>query len=256
MESGSGGGSHGERKFFFVHIQKTAGTTLYERLRHHFGPAGVYPDASDGDPVAVAPQLSVDVLLDRWRVRRDAIRVVAGHFPLCTTELLGEPFTTLTVLRDPVERTLSYLRHHRALTPKDRDVSLEAIYGDEFRFRSMVHNQMVKMLALTPEEMTGGMLTTVDFTPAHLERAKQRLGGVDVVGLQEHFETFCDELEHRYGWDLGAPLVANRTGPTDVAPAFRARIAADNALDVELYDHARDLVAHRRREDSAPLAGG
>jgi hypothetical protein len=250
------GEPRGPRRFFFVHIQKTAGTTLYERLRRHFGAAGVYPDASDGDPVAVAPQLSVDVLLDRWAARRDEIEVVAGHFPLCTTELLHESFTTFTVLRDPVERTLSYLRHHRALTPGDQDVPLEAVYGDEFRFRSMVHNQMVKMFSLTVDEMTGGMLTTVDFTPQHLERAKQRLGDVDVVGLQERFEPFCDELERRYGWDLGPPLVANRTAPTDVTSSFRARIAADNALDVELYEHARELVADRRREGSAPLAGG
>ena len=41
--------------------------------------------------------------------------MVTGHFPLCTTELLGGAFTTFTVLRDPVERTLSYLRHHRKI---------------------------------------------------------------------------------------------------------------------------------------------
>lgn len=239
-------GSGQPERFFFVHVQKTGGTALYKRLKHHFGQAGVYPDRSDGDPVTVAPQLSVDVLVDRWPVRSDEVRVVAGHFPLCTTELLGGPFTTLTVLRDPVERTLSYLRHHRTLTPADRDAPLEAIYDDEFRFRSMVHNQMVKMLSLTVGEMTAGMLTTVDFSPARLERAKQRLAAVDAVGLQERFEDFCTELEERFGWDLGAPLFANRTAPIEVSSAFRERIAADNALDVELYEHARELVGSRR----------
>jgi len=31
----------------------------------------------------------------------------------------------------------------------------------------------------------------------------------------------------------------NRTTPVDVTDSFRARIAADNALDVELYEFAR-----------------
>jgi len=101
------------RRFFFVHMQKTGGVSLYMRMRREFGDHAVYPAKSDGDAVGVAPQLMTDVLLRRWAERRDEIRVVTGHFPLCTTELLDAEFTTLTVLRDPVERTLSYLRHHR-----------------------------------------------------------------------------------------------------------------------------------------------
>jgi hypothetical protein len=105
---------------------------------------------------------------------------------------------------------------------------------------------MVKMFALTTDEMTDGMLTAIDFTPAHLERAKQQLETVDVVGLQEDFEGFCEELERQFGWPLGPPFYANRTSPVDVPSSFKARIAADNAMDVELYDFARELVQARR----------
>ena len=38
---------------------------------------------------------------------------------------------------------------------------------------------------------------------------------------------------------------ANRTDGEDASPAFRARIARDNAMDVELYEFARELVAQR-----------
>ena len=81
-------------------------------------------------------------------MRGDEIRVVTGHFPLCTTELLGAQFITLTILRDPVERTLSALRHHREKTPADSERSLEEIYEDPFRFE-LVHNHMVKMFSLS-----------------------------------------------------------------------------------------------------------
>jgi Sulfotransferase family len=233
-------------RFFFVHVQKTGGTALFKRLKRHFGERAVYPDASDGDVVTVAPQLSVDVLVGRWQERRDKIRVVTGHFPLCTAELLEGEFTTLTILREPVARTLSYLRHHRTLTPTDHDKTLESIYDDEFGFQTLVHNHMVKMFSLTPHEMTDGALTPVEFTRAHLDRAKRQLATVDGLGLQERFDEFCEHLTQRFGWRLGGPLHANRTKSVPVSESFRARIAKDNWMDVELYDHARKLYEERR----------
>ena len=177
------------RRFFFLHMQKTGGTSLYLRLPRVVGWEGLYPNESDGDPVAVAPQLSIPVLLERWPQRRHEVRIVAGHFPLCTTELLGEPFRVVTVLREPVERTLSYLRHHRQTTPADRDLPLEAVYEDPFRYEGMVHDHMVKMLGMTADEMTDGLLTRLDLGPEHLARAVERLEQIEVVGTVERYES-------------------------------------------------------------------
>jgi hypothetical protein len=228
-------------RYFFVHVQKTAGTALLRRMKHAFGSQAIYPDDSDGTlPDAV---LVHENLAERFAARRDEIRVITGHFPLCVSEMLGADFRTLTILREPVERTLSYLRHHRVLLTADRHVPLEEIYQDPFRFEGLVHNHMVKMFALTPETMTAGVLTPVTFDRQHLELAKERLATVDVVGVQERFEEFCDELQRRYGWDLGPRMFANRTAPVEVSDEFRDRIAEDNALDVELFEFARDELA-------------
>jgi hypothetical protein len=233
--------TNGAEQFFFVHVQKTAGTALLRRMKHAFGERAIYPDPTDG----VNPDVNLlpEVLQERFAIRGDEIRVITGHFPLCVAELLPADLTTLTILREPIERTLSYLRHHRVLLADDRDVPLEEIYSDPFRFQGLVHNHMVKMFALTPETMTAGVLTAVQFDRTHLELAKQRLATVDVVGVQERFDAFCDELERRFGWDLGPPLFANRTEQVEVSDAFRARIAEDNALDVELFEFARDELA-------------
>lgn len=223
------------QRFFFVHLQKTAGTALWRRLRQQFDPSSVYPGPGDGEPPEAV--LSVEHLVDRWNLRRAEIRIVTGHFPLCTVELLDATFTTLTLLRDPVERTLSYLRHHRE-TSGERERSLEEIYADPLRFE-LLHNHMVKMLSLSRSEMTNGALTHVDFTRERLALAKKRLETVDVVGFQEDFESFCADLTTRFGWDLGPSVFMNRTTPVHVGDALRTRIAEDNAADVELYDFAR-----------------
>jgi hypothetical protein len=227
-------------RVFFVHLQKTAGTALWRRLKQQFAEHEVYPGPGDGElPESV---LSVDHLLKRWNARRDEIHVVTGHFPLCTAELLGARFSTITIVRDPVERTLSHLRHHRETTPADQDTPFEVIYRDPTR-RRLVRNHMVKMLSLTTEEMVDGALTEVDFTPERVERAKRRLSEMDVVGLQERFEDFCAELTRRFGWNLGPPIFMNRTTPVPVPTSFAAEVAADNAADVELYDFARTHCA-------------
>jgi hypothetical protein len=235
--------STADERFFFVHLQKTAGTSLVKRVQAQFPMRAVYPNGSDGDIVACV--ISVEHLLERWAARGDEIRFVSGHFPLCVTELLGGGFRTLTVLRDPLERTLSYLRHHRQRTEADAALSLEAVYDDEFRFHGLVHNHMTKMLSLLPEEMDAGALTRVEFDRERLERAKRRLSEVDAVGLQDDFEAFCDEVSRRFGWRLGEPVRMNVTEPVEPAAELRERILADNAFDVELYEFACELVAGR-----------
>jgi hypothetical protein len=227
------------RRFFFVHMQKTGGVSLYVRMQREFGEEAVYPAKSDGDAVTVAPQLMTDVLLERWAERRDAIRVVAGHFPLCVSELLDCDFATFTVLRDPVERTLSYLRHHRRTSPEDRDRPLEQIYEEPGNFKHFIDNHMVKMLSMRAGEMTDGMMTVLDLDRRRLRRAKRALRRMDAVGLQEDLEGFAERLEGLFGWRLGPPVHENVTEQTRVPPSFRKRIATDNELDMELYEDAR-----------------
>ena len=154
---------------FFVHMQKTAGTALRQGMINHFGKRAVYPTQGVDGTNPTQLVTSTDYLRERLAARGDEIEAITGHFPLCTMELLDGRYTTLTLLREPVERTLSYLRHHRKEEPADRDKSLEEIYEDPFRFNSFVHNHMTKMLSLTPAEMTDGMLT-----PLELDREPPR----------------------------------------------------------------------------------
>lgn len=238
----------GARRFFVAHMQKTAGTTLRDRLRASFTDEQIYPNATDG-PDARVSVISVSHLQERWAARGEQIRLLTGHFPVRTTELLGAPFVTMTVLRHPVERTLSFLRHQaeRRQRGASEDTPLVEIYEDPFRFRHMIQNHMVRTLSLSPEEMLehDGVLTPVPYTPDRLEQAKDALAGLDLFGLQDRFEEFCDELSARYGLDVGTPLRTNTTQSGAVPDGLADRIAEDNALDMALYDYARSLYETR-----------
>ena len=139
------------------------------------------------------------------------------------------------------------------MNPEARDTPLETIYDEVFR-PAFFANHMVKMFSLTAEEIatsvardTWAMVMRIDFTPDRLTRAKEHVERLDVLGLHDAFDDFCCELESRFGWQLGEPLYANRTPAEDVPASLRARIATDNALDLELFEYARELYAARTR---------
>jgi hypothetical protein len=249
------------RRYFVAHMQKTAGTTLRDRLRASFSEDQIYPNGSDGADPRISV-ISVSHLLERWNARGGHIRLLTGHFPVSTVELLGVPFVTMTILRHPVERTLSFLRHQveRHQRGATKDTPLVEIYQDPFRFRHMIQNHMVRTLSLSPEEMMGhdGVLTPVPYTRERLERAKEALAHLDLFGLQDRFDEFCDELGERYGLALTGPVRSNTTEPTTVPDGLADRIAKDNALDMELYSFAQDLYEerHPRTEPAAPADRG
>ncbi len=233
-------------RYFVVHLQKTAGTTLRDRFRATFPDAAIYPNASDG-PDKRLSVISLAHLLERWNARRDEIRLVAGHFSVSTVELLDADFVTLSILREPVDRTLSYLRHQKRLNRDDRDKSLEEIYDDPFRFNGLVRNHMVRMFSIGAGEMGpgDGILTDVGDSQERLERARDAVANLDAFGLQPRFEEFWSEFASRQGLVLGEPLRSNATEPEDAPTNLIERIRSDNALDVALYDFAEQLYSAR-----------
>jgi hypothetical protein len=233
---------HQPHRYFFVHMHKTAGLALRRRLINHFGGVAVYPTVGVDGPNDLALYISIKRLRQRLEARGGQIQVITGHFPLRTVEEIDGRFTALTLLREPVERMLSYLRQRRENDRSFRHKSLEKIYDEHY---GRADDYMTKMLTLTPGEMGASLFTRVELNHDHLERAEEALTGMDAVGLQERFEEFCGELAARFGWRLGEPETVNTTAPVEIPESFRTRIAEDNALDVELYEFAKQLVASR-----------
>jgi Galactose-3-O-sulfotransferase len=226
------------QRFFFVHLQKTAGTALFIRMRAHFGEQAVYPMPEYEQDVNTS--FLVDLMVERFQAHRDEIQVVVGHFPLAAADLLDVPTTCFTVLRDPVQRVVSSLREQRARAPQFRTASWEAIYDDPWRREWLLTNHMARMLGQSVEELRASQVGPDDL---NLERAKVALvERIDLFGFQEQFDEFCTRLAARYGWDLGETVVANASPPAEVPERLLERIRTDNWADVELYAFAQALA--------------
>src|SRR5262245_37827654 len=255
-------GAAPQPRFFFIHVMKTAGTTFVLHLQRHFPPEQLYPcqglDWTSRSDVGVYS--SVPRLLALPEHRKSAIRVYSGHYPFVVHESLGDDFVTLTLLRDPVDRTVSMLKHlkrvDRRIRPEHADDPIEAIYDDELMYRVFIENFQAKTFAIGRDDdlprafplaetvvywealERGEAVEPPDLARAirvdnrRLEVALTNLARVDVVGLTENYDGFVTELRARCGWwtDVRPTARANVNAEQWDAPAsLRRRIAADNA---------------------------
>ena len=244
-----------EKPFFFLHVMKTGGTTFISQVQENFPAEEQYPVPGLEHRKRVSAYMFTKPVQDLTEEQKDRIRLYCGHLPFMATEMVGRPVTVLTLLRDPVERTISHLRHIQrgpivaGLVPAQKytTMGLEEIYDDEDRFTRFLHNFQVKMFAMTPEDGVGSSAAPLDVDDAHLAIAKANLDKVDVLGLNAHFNEFTAEVRRRFGWNVtDGPRMQVSSGEVDISPEFRARIAADNQADLEFYRYAVDLYERRK----------
>jgi hypothetical protein len=238
------------RRFFFVHLMKTGGGTVWVNIKMNFRRQFVYPDS---DPDGNGPDEWSVAYYDMARLlalspeRREIIRVYTGHFPFVASEMLGfEDMATFTVLREPVERTISYLKHCQRFHPQHKGMPLDSIYDDGFINPFFIANHQAKVFAMTREDEPETIMDVIDIDDERLAIAKENLGKVDLIGFNDDFARFQLLLSERFGWQIGAAPDLHVSGDdTDVDDAFRRRITDDLAYDIEFYDFAKRLVETR-----------
>jgi hypothetical protein len=238
-----------DQRFFFVHLMKTGGTTLWAHACNTFDPKTIYPILPDErDENGLHAYLSIPRLMTISPGRRARIRFYSGHFPFIAVDLVGQDAVTITIVRDPVDRTISHLRQRRRLHAENRGQSLEEVYEDPAVYGPFIANHQTKMLSMTRDDPLVSLMDIIDVDDRRLEMAKAALDRVDVLGITPRHHDVLDELRARYGWrieDSVRDFGVSR--PVEIPASFRRRIAVDNAADVELYAHACALVHRRRR---------
>ena len=253
-----------DRPIFFIHVMKTGGTTVFRNLRENYPLQELYPYKDldiqfDGLRLDIRHHLSVSYLLSLSPERRSQIKVYTGHFPFVATELMGADHTTMTILRDPIDRTVSLLRQFRRKAPWMDDSyreppmatrTLEEVYEHPLIFGPLIRNHQTKIFSMRESDNPESYMDLLDVDEARLELAKHNLDKVDIVGLTERYDDLLDELEERFGWVVDREARANPTPRSEVQevdPSLLERIAEDNAIDIEFYRYAQEVQARRTR---------
>ena len=244
----------GEPRVLFVHVMKTAGTTFMWHLRTQFAPEEIAPcrgiDWTEPTDVGVYVDLERLAAMPADRLAR--VRVIAGHYPYAARALIPGPLRTTTILREPVARTVSLLKHFKRLHPPSRDRSLAEIYADPDRFVGFIENHQTRVFSIEPADNVRSVRDPVVIDERRFDIALANLGAVDVLGISERYDDFVEALRARFGWwSGGAPAALRANSATeewDADDELRERIAADNPWDMALYAAAVRIVAAQRSD--------
>ena len=110
----------------------------------------------------------------------------------------------MTVLRDPVERTISMLRElgrtdswtdpNSTQPAAMAGLTIEQVYEDPKVFEPLILNHQTKIFAMNPSDRLGTYMDVVPIDDQRLDAAKANLAKVDLIGVTENYGAFLHEL--------------------------------------------------------------
>jgi len=232
-------------KILFLHLPKTAGTALRELFARQYGEQHVTR------PLAAQ-------LLHEALIRYADYEVISGHFKPEHGACLPADRLTLTVLREPIDRFLSYywFRKHDAangaVDPRVRELPLDAY------IQALCDDDLDELNAQTHMLYPIGA-DAMDALPwpQQAMAACRALDAFDLVGVQAEIDDFVAMLGARLGWPADMRLervnVTQRREPHSLSEASRQRLNNILAPDIAVYAHALERFRTLRRE---AIAGG
>jgi hypothetical protein len=239
-------------RIYFLHIPKTAGSSVREMLRVN------YHDK-------LCPYWNYDDLASSSENCIEKYDVSAGHFGMSLLNLLDRHPVTFTFLRHPIDRTLSHFMHvkresnhpyHKYVIDMDISdfltdpITLPLVYNFQSRYMSFTPTGFDCLsrfpsacskpghLSVTWELMSYGM-SDMDI----LDQSLRSLDKINFVGFVEDFDNSMTRLVQLLGirnYDIPKINVsANTADLANVTSTVRDRILELNQIDMNLYDVAK-----------------
>lgn len=217
----------------FMHIPKTAGTTVSTLLQRHFGLRHLDVLPIRG-AVYTPEQLAADLRLLPYR----RVQSIGGHWcrPFVDYDQIGKHLDWYTFLRNPIKRYVSHFQHGVEKMGMTQSF-------DEYLDEPVWRNWQVQAIAGRED----------------IDLAKQILAEkFRFVGLTERFsESLLLMRERLWLKEMNIhcrDLNREKTGQVrmDIERDFakwESRVVANNLLDIELYEYAAETIYPRQLEE-------
>lgn len=234
---------------YFIHVMKTGGTSFVQHARVNVPDHQRLPIDDPGASEGSGRYGKAGWLLKLTDDDRAKVRFASGHWPYVVRECLGADLT-LTVLRHPVERTVSFLRHARKHHPEFRGKPLRAIYEDWHQYGFFIYDYQVRQFAKRLDDNLNH-IAVIYIDPVRMALAKENLARVDVLGLHDRYDEWEKAAHDVLGWPHEErPRLQVSDHSEDIDDGLRAKIETDNATDIAFYEYAVELYEQR----GGPLA--
>ena len=223
----------GDPTVIFLHIGKTAGTTLRQVLRRNFPSSQIMVVRIHGRPR--------DETLDRFAALPEEVRarprLLVGHTVYGLHEHVPRPSVYISMVRKPFNLVLSQYRfvlrtpghrHHEIVSSKHMSIQEYIESGISME----MDNSQTRAISGDRSTPFGGC------TDDMLEAAKRHIDeSFPIVGLTERFDETLILLRKTFGWSKLHYVSANVAPkePLAMSEEVRALIEDHNRLDRELY---------------------
>jgi hypothetical protein len=248
-----------KQNIFFLHIPKCAGNALRHAITAHYHTLDFRKDQCVFrlNPIATVKAVKTlegmeypydtkdDYSILKFRenlllyyMSQENIKFICGHFTYSDVayEKFHNKYAFITILRDPVKRYLSsyffnkYKKNPRFEIKEDIVEYMQTYFGQSQGF------EYVKFL--------GGANRYGDYTSrTAIDRAKENLDKMDMVGILEYFEDFCDRFKKLFRVNL----VLEQRNKSPKSESYRKSLISDEIKhdiriickpDLELYQYA------------------
>jgi len=244
-----------QQALIFLHIPKAAGSTLNQIIQRQYGPEAAFSVyVGDEEIRGVVNQLPAE--------RKRLLRVLGGHMSFGLHELLPQPSTYMTILREPVDRLISFFYY--VLRSPDNDhhhlVTSRQLTLKEYILSGMLpDNGQTRRLAGIDQPSRRAPLNDPPCSTDHLQIAKRNLQKYfAVVGLSERFDETLLLLKRTLGWRtpfyVKTNVTRDRLSREDIPEDTLRVLREHTALDVELYEYAQQLFQEQIRQQGPGFA--
>lgn len=229
-------------KFLFLHLPKTAGTSLRHALQEAYGSESVSPHVN----ACFLKESNLDQL--------NRYTFICGHLSLIDARQLFPDAAVLTVVRNPIERCLSWYWYARSATISQEadaeflDVQAAKIYDPDTFFSlppgitfHNIHNRMTRQLG-------GHACDRYSNLEAAFQQAQTTLQQCIWIGRQDQLDHDFKRLSRLFpkltGITLPKSNVTRRhSTETLISRTIAERIQAHNQYDQPLFEQGWALSA-------------
>jgi hypothetical protein len=223
----------------FVHIPKTAGTTLARIIARQYPPRARMLVERHDEGVREFQALP--------EARRAEIRLLRGHIPYGLHADCPRPATYFTLLREPIDRLVSY---YYFVQREPQHYLHDYANTPGMTLKRYVEDRVSLQMANMQTRLISGVWTDPGYGECDrgtLATAKRNLERhFSVVGLTERFDETLLLLKRTLGWRnvfyVRHNVTRGRPRRASLDAETLAVLCASNQLDLELYEHAKALL--------------
>lgn len=226
-------------KMIFIHLPKTAGTAFRSAL------CAAYGDSN------VSPSFGESILDDKAAELLSQYRIISGHISISDIDRYFPDRKLLTILREPIDRSLSWYFYANSQTVKVEHIDVQA--AQKFRvgeFFSQNKYVIYRNIYNRQTRQLGGHALDY-FTDIRniCVSAKKTLERCSWIGLQESLDYDINRL---YSNIPDIPklnlrienFTLGRYKLSDLSVDIIGRIKKLNKYDIDIYQYAASLTGH------------